>query len=361
MRQLEITGMKLTNLSYLILIISLSENILSSELEMYFEKVLESEKSIFLDCLKLEGLKNEYMIKTKCKISESSKEAFFILNKKEITKYDFLDKFVRPVPKKKVIPYYPKKAQEKGIQGYVLLKYDLGTDGKPYNIRRVEGKCGDPKTTIFFKTCLYFYNSAEIALKKFVYVPAKFDDKDIESFDNLHSFNFVLTNDYYDVRFFLEKTDDLIDEKKLDEALKIAKSSKEDIFKYQIARIYLLQEKYDEASYWFKQFLTETELGEYSPQSVTINSVIFLIKSLFYSEKYNEITALDESFDRYFKNNQDYGEALALTNFFMGAAFINQGNLNRGAYYFYRARESTSDENIIATIDQYIQKISIYL
>ena len=65
--------------------------------------------------------------------------------------------------------------------------------------------------------------------------------------------------------------------------------------------------------------------------------------------------------DNYFKNNSGYDEEFALTNFYIGAAFINQGNLSKGAYYFYRAKESTTDENTIKTIQQYIDQIATYL
>ena len=88
------------------------------------------------------------------------------------------------------------------------------------------------------------------------------------------------------------------------------------------------------------------------------SAALFLL-ALFYSSQ--SLAETNKSIDNYFSNNSDYDEEFALTNFYIGAAFINQGNLSKGAYYFYRAKESTTDENIIKTIQQYIDQIATYL
>ena len=351
--------MKLTRLVFIILTFSLSSKVFSNELENYFERTLEIEKQVFLDCIKSEELPEQEATKTDCYLSESALEAFYILEKKKLTKYDFLDNFSSPKVKKKVVPKYPRFAQEKGIQGYVILKYDLDINGKPSNITREEGKCGDLRVTMFFQNCSYFYISAEAALKKFVYEPVQFKNTDVKSFNNLHRFTFLLDDSWKDIKDSLKKTDALIEKKEFDKALEISLSKEENVFKYQIGRIYLEKENYQEASYWFKEFLENIESE--TPQRVAINSVIFLIQSLFYSGQYDEIISMDKSINNYFKNNNDHDEEFALTNFYIGAAFINRGNLSKGAYYFYRAKESTTDENTIKTIQQYIDQIATYL
>ena len=350
--------MKLTKLFFIVLTFFSSSKGFSNELENYFERTLENEKQVFLDCIKSEKLPEQEATKTNCYLSDIAKEAFYILEKKKLTKYDFLDNFSPPKVKKKIVPKYPRSAQALGIQGYVILKYDLDINGKPSNISREEGKCEDLRVTEFFQNCSYFYISAGMALKKFVYEPAQFKNRNVKSFNNLHKFTFLLEDSWEDLKYSLKKTDSLIEKKEFDKALEISLSKEENIFKYQIGRIYLEQENYQDASYWFKEFLENIESEP--PKRVAINSVIFLIQSLFYSGKYNEIVLMDKSIDNYFRNNSDYDEEFALTNFYIGAAFINQGNLSKGAYYFYRAKESTTDENTIKTIQQYIDQIAAY-
>ena len=184
--------MKLTKLLFIVLTFSSSSKGFGNELENYFEKTVENEKQVFLDCIKSEKLSEQEAIKTNCYLSERALEAFYILEKKKLTKYDFLDNFSPPKAKKKVVPKYPRSAQERGIQGYVILKYDLDIDGQPSNISREEGKCEDLKVTEFFQNCSYFYISAEMALKKFVFEPAQFRNRDVKSFNNLHKFTFLL-------------------------------------------------------------------------------------------------------------------------------------------------------------------------
>ena len=354
--------MKLTKFFHLVFIFLflLSSKIYSDELREYFEKVLNNEKKLFLECVKSEKLSEVFAIKTKCPISKNSQEAFYILNKRELTKYDFLDDFSPPKSIKKITPMYPKNDQLRDIQGYVILKYDLDIDGKPFNIRRVEGKCGNPRVTIFFRDCINFYKTSEAALKRFVYKPAQYKNDDVKSTDNLHRFSFILDYSYEDISKIVKKTDLLIERKEFDKALEIAKSKKEKIFQYQIGRIYFEKQNYQEASYWFNEFL-ENIGSEYPPQRIIVNSVIFLIQSLFNSEMYDEIAIIDKSLDVYFKSNAKYDEAFALTNFYIGASFINQGNLNRGLYYFSRAKESTTDERIIKTIEDYTDQLSAFL
>ena len=106
--------MKLTKLLFIVLTFSSSSKGFGNELENYFEKTVENEKQVFLDCIKSEKLSEQEAIKTNCYLSERALEAFYILEKKKLTKYDFLDNFSSPKVKKKVVP--------KGVTKMILKK-----------------------------------------------------------------------------------------------------------------------------------------------------------------------------------------------------------------------------------------------
>ena len=55
-----------------------------------------------------------------------------------------------------------------------------------------------------------------MALKKFVYEPAQFKNRNVKSFNNLHKFTFLLEDSWEDLKYSLKKTDSLIEKKEFD-------------------------------------------------------------------------------------------------------------------------------------------------
>jgi bla regulator protein blaR1 len=75
----------------------------------------------------------------------------------------------RYMPLFKVVPEYPRKAQDQRIEGYVLVEFDLNEDGKPVNIRAVEQSPADG----------LFEASALAATERFRYLPERQAGSDV--------------------------------------------------------------------------------------------------------------------------------------------------------------------------------------
>lgn len=72
------------------------------------------------------------------------------------------------MPTRRVNPKYPTRALRRGIEGYVLLKYDIDTDGRPDNIQVVEAQ--PPRV---------FEREARRALSRWKYQPKKIAGKTV--------------------------------------------------------------------------------------------------------------------------------------------------------------------------------------
>ena len=90
-----------------------------------------NEKLEFLDCIDREGLILKQQINTMCEVSNLASDAFFYLHdKNRATPYDFLDQFDKPIATHKPKVSYPRNPQQRGIEGYAIVKFDLNKDGK---------------------------------------------------------------------------------------------------------------------------------------------------------------------------------------------------------------------------------------
>ena len=74
------------------------------------------------------------------------------------------------LPIVKVAPIYPRRAQSRGIEGYVIVEFTVTKQGRTKDIRVVSSK---PKSTIFHKAAIK-------AAAKFKYKPRTEDGKPIE-------------------------------------------------------------------------------------------------------------------------------------------------------------------------------------
>jgi len=100
------------------------------------------------------------------------------------------------IPLFKVTPIYPRRAQERGTQGYALVKFTITESGTVENVEPVEGFCGDPTNPdTEFRPCTMFNSASARAALKLKYKPKIVDGKAVAVDDVLHRFTFVLAED----------------------------------------------------------------------------------------------------------------------------------------------------------------------
>lgn len=99
------------------------------------------------------------------------------------------------IPLFKVVPIYPRRAQERGTMGYALVKFTINETGSVENAEPVEGYCSnsnpsDPATE--FRPCTMFNSASARAALKLKYKPKIVDGKAVPVDDVLHRFTYVL-------------------------------------------------------------------------------------------------------------------------------------------------------------------------
>ena len=100
------------------------------------------------------------------------------------------------IPLFKVTPIYPRRAQERGTQGYALVKFTITESGTVENVEPVEGFCGDPTNPdTEFRPCTMFNSASSRAALKLKYKPKIVDGKAVAVDDVLHRFTFILAED----------------------------------------------------------------------------------------------------------------------------------------------------------------------
>ena len=100
------------------------------------------------------------------------------------------------IPLFKVTPIYPRRAQERGTQGYALVKFTITESGTVANVEPVEGFCGDPQNPdTEFRPCSMFNSASSRAALKLKYKPKIVDGKAVAVDDVLHRFTFILAED----------------------------------------------------------------------------------------------------------------------------------------------------------------------
>ena len=100
------------------------------------------------------------------------------------------------IPLFKVTPIYPRRAQERGTQGYALVRFTITDSGTVEDVVPVEGMCGDPQNPeTEFRPCTMFNSASARAALKLKYKPKVVDGKATSVEDVLHRFTFVLAED----------------------------------------------------------------------------------------------------------------------------------------------------------------------
>ena len=107
--------------------------------------------------------------------------------------YKKLAKLVGPSikPKYKEQPKYPRYAQENGIQGHVVVAFDVDIAGAPSNFYKVESLCifPDGKTQ---ENCDVFDKATFNAAKKLEYYPMSIDKEPVKVSDVEHKYSYGL-------------------------------------------------------------------------------------------------------------------------------------------------------------------------
>ena len=99
------------------------------------------------------------------------------------------------IPLFKVVPIYPRRAQERGTMGYALVSFTITETGSVENAVPVEGYCSskspeDP--AVEFRSCSMFNSASARAALKLKYKPKIVDGKAVRVDDVLHRFTYIL-------------------------------------------------------------------------------------------------------------------------------------------------------------------------
>ena len=97
------------------------------------------------------------------------------------------------IPLFKVTPIYPRRAQERGIQGYSIVAFTITETGTVEDVVPLEGFCGDPTDpSTEYRKCSIFNSAASRAALKLKYKPKIVDGNAVKVYDVPHKFTFIL-------------------------------------------------------------------------------------------------------------------------------------------------------------------------
>ena len=97
------------------------------------------------------------------------------------------------IPLFKVTPIYPRRAKERGIQGYSIVAFTITETGTVEDVVPLEGFCGDPTDPATeYRKCSIFNSAASRAALKLKYKPKIVDGNAVKVYDVPHKFTFIL-------------------------------------------------------------------------------------------------------------------------------------------------------------------------
>ena len=100
------------------------------------------------------------------------------------------------IPLFKVTPIYPRRAQERGTQGFALVSFTITETGTVEDAQALEGYCGDPTgPESEMRPCSIFNSASARAALKLKYKPKIVDGKATPVEGVLHKFTFVMAQD----------------------------------------------------------------------------------------------------------------------------------------------------------------------
>lgn len=100
------------------------------------------------------------------------------------------------IPLFKVQPIYPRRAQERGTQGFAIVSFTITDSGSVENAKAIEGYCGDPTgPESELRPCTMFNSASARAALKLKYKPKIVDGKATSVSDVLHRFTFIMSEE----------------------------------------------------------------------------------------------------------------------------------------------------------------------
>ena len=342
---------------------------LNQDLENYYLSIYKNEKAKFNECVQSEGLEEANKINTTCEISQPLRDASFILyDKKIVHKSSLLNKFTNYKAIKKQTPIYPTAMLNRGKMGYVIVEYDILTNGRTANHNVHKGMCGDPTNPkAKYVPCGFFDASALQAARKLEYKPTSYNQSPIIYKKAKHSFTYIMASPLDEVDRGGSAYQELLSRvaaNDLEKSLSIADKNlkKDPLFAYQKARIACIQNRHLECIDLINDFDNAIqEKDKRVSEIIHVTSFTMLIYALFNLNKYDEIIELEELYLPYAIEQKNYKDVLAVTNLYVAAAYMNSGNLQKGIYYMALASKNTTSDSEKEFIDSFIEKISSYL
>jgi protein TonB len=100
------------------------------------------------------------------------------------------------IPLFKVQPIYPRRAQERGTEGFAIVSFTITESGTVENATALEGYCGDPQgPEEEMRPCTLFNSASSRAALKLKYKPKIVDGKATAVEGVLHRFTFIMADD----------------------------------------------------------------------------------------------------------------------------------------------------------------------
>ena len=100
------------------------------------------------------------------------------------------------IPLFKVQPIYPRRAQERGTEGFAIVSFTITESGTVENAKAIEGYCGDPQgPEEEMRPCTLFNSASARAALKLKYKPKIVDGKATPVEGVLHRFTFIMADD----------------------------------------------------------------------------------------------------------------------------------------------------------------------
>ena len=95
-----------------------------------------------------------------------------------------------------VQPQYPRRAQERGTEGYAIISFTITEQGTAENPVVVEGKCGDVNDpNVVMRDCSIFNNSSIRASAKLKYKPKIVDGNPVKVDNVLYRFRYEMLDE----------------------------------------------------------------------------------------------------------------------------------------------------------------------
>ena len=100
------------------------------------------------------------------------------------------------IPLFKVQPIYPRRAQERGTEGYAIVSFTITDSGSVEDAKPLEGYCGDPEgPQEEMRPCTLFNSASTRAALKLKYKPKIVDGKATPVEGVFHKFTFIMAED----------------------------------------------------------------------------------------------------------------------------------------------------------------------